>query len=935
MLFSVWSYGQNVTVQGKVTDASTKETVPFASLLVKGTSSGTSSDLDGSYVLSVPRNATLIVSSLGYRTVEVAVEGRSRLDIALEPDTEFLEDVVITAQGLTRKQKALGYSTQKVTSEELTIARQSDLSNAIVGKVAGVQFFGGSGSSFSSGQIVLRGAGTLSAASGGSLSVNEPIYVVDGTITNKNAVNMDDVESINVLKGPAATALYGSRGGDGAIIITTKSAESGKGTVDFSHTTTVETYYNHVNLQTLYGGGQYGYLFGEATGTTSAAKLLRDYPGSIESLKGAKIMDYGNDASWGPRFDPSVKYVTPLSVDPTSSKYGIPDTWESHLNLSDLYKTGVANITNIAFSKSYKDLSTRVSFTNNQRTGIQPNSDAIRRNLSIKANYSPASWLDVSLDYLYTYRRDHNPASSGYNGNRTVLQEYTQWGQTNINLADYKDYMRPDGSWRSWNVKSISNNTANYHDNPYALFHEYNTYDTYQWNVFSADATVKLPFNIKAGVRYNANIRSYIGETKRPSGSINFTSYYAQLQSGVLDDTVQGHLTWGGSFVNDKLSVEAAAFAEARNYQYDVLDAHTNSSYGLSIDNFYNLSASTGTTAVVTNTKTSYAERSIYGTATVGWDDTYYIDGSLRNDWSSTLSPENNSYLYGGLSVSVIASNWFSAPWLNMWKIRASAAQLGSSMGAYNIYPTYTIGTKYGPNSTMYETATQVNYNSNFCPNEYIVEALKDYGDPRLFCYFSLVPFGGSAPVGDASDPAAYVGMKLGIPNVSDYAEKVCYFSESLSAAEGLLPIITAARVNLVAAEAAERGWISADAKSLYEAGVKASFEQWGAKDVDVYLASDKVAYAGTKAQKLEKIAMQRWLSGYMADGVEAWSDTRRLHVPAIEVGPAAVGITHIPYRMKYSGAIAASNKKNYESAVSAAFAGTNDAEHRIWWDVK
>lgn len=711
MLLSVWSYGQNVTVQGKVTDASTKETVPFASLLVKGTSSGTSSDLDGSYVLSVPRNATLIVSSLGYRTVEVAVEGRSRLDIALEPDTEFLEDVVITAQGLTRKQKALGYSTQKVTSEELTIARQSDLSNAIVGKVAGVQFFGGSGSSFSSGKIVLRGAGTLSTASGGSLSVNEPIYVVDGTITNKNAVNMDDVESINVLKGPAATALYGSRGGDGAIIITTKSAESGKGTVDFSHTTTVETYYNHVNLQTLYGGGQYGYLFGEATGTTSAAKLLRDYPGSIESLKGAKIMDYGNDASWGPRFDPSVKYVTPLSVDPTSSKYGIPDTWESHLNLSDLYKTGVANITNIAFSKSYRDLSTRVSFTNNQRTGIQPNSDAIRRNLSIKANYSPASWLDVSLDYLYTYRRDHNPASSGYNGNRTVLQEYTQWGQTNVNLADYKDYMRPDGSWRSWNVKSISNNTANYHDNPYALFHEYNTYDTYQWNVFSADATVKLPLNIKAGVRYNANIRSYIGETKRPSGSINFTSYYAQLQSGVLDDTVQGHLTWGGSFVNDKLSVEAAAFAEARNYQYDELDAHTNSSYDLSIDNFYNLSASTGTTAVVTNTKTNYAERSIYGTATVGWDDTYYIDGSLRNDWSSTLSPENNSYLYGGLSVSVIASNWFSAPWLNMWKIRASAAQLGSSMGAYNIYPTYTIGTKYGPNSTMYETATQVNYN--------------------------------------------------------------------------------------------------------------------------------------------------------------------------------------------------------------------------------
>ena len=413
MLFSVWAYGQDVTVTGTVTDASTKETLPFASVLVKGSSHGTSSDLDGKFTISVPRNSVLVVSSMGYHTLEVSTAGRSRLDIALEPDTEFLEEVVVTAQGLTRKQKALGYSTQKVTSDELTIARQSDLSNAIVGKVAGVQFFGGAGSSFSSGKIVLRGAGTLSTASSGNLSVNEPIYVVDGTITNKNAVNMDDVESINVLKGPAATALYGSRGGDGAIIITTKSAESGKGTVDFSHTTTVETYYNHVNLQTLYGGGQYGYLYGEAKGTTSAAELLKDYSGSIESLKGAKIMDYGNDASWGPRFDPAVKYVTPLSVDPTSSKYGIADTWESHLNLGDLYRAGVANVTNIAFSKSYKDLSTRVSFTNNQRTGIQPNSDAIRRNLSIKAKYSPASWVDVSVDYLYTYRRDHNPASSG------------------------------------------------------------------------------------------------------------------------------------------------------------------------------------------------------------------------------------------------------------------------------------------------------------------------------------------------------------------------------------------------------------------------------------------------------------------------------------------------------------------------------------------
>ena len=228
-----------------------------------------------------------------------------------------------------------------------------------------------------------------------------------------------------------------------------------------------------------------------------------------------------------------------------------------------------------------------------------------------------------------------------------------------------------------------------------------------------------------------------------------------------------------------------------------------------------------------------------------------------------------------------------------------------------------------------------VNYNSNFCPNEYLVETLKEYNDPRLFKYFSLVPFGKSEPIGDPSDPKAYIGIPLGIPNVSDYEGKACYFAETLSAAEGILPLITAARINLVAAEAAERGWISADAKALYEAGVKASFAQWGADGAEAYLASDKVAFGGTSAQKLEKIAFQRWLAGFMADGVEAWSDMRRLDVPKIEVGPAVVVISHIPYRLKYSGAISASNKVNYESAISAAFAGTNDAEHHIWWDVK
>ncbi len=235
--------------------------------------------------------------------------------------------------------------------------------------------------------------------------------------------------------------------------------------------------------------------------------------------------------------------------------------------------------------------------------------------------------------------------------------------------------------------------------------------------------------------------------------------------------------------------------------------------------------------------------------------------------------------------------------------------------------------------SSLYSNS--INYNCNFCPNEYIVEALKDYSDPRLFSYFSLYPYGSSSPIGDPSKAEDYIGMTLSIDNPSDYAEVVCYFSEDLTGATSSLPIITAARVKLVEAEAAVRGWISGSAEALYKDGVKDSFEQWGAEGADEYLASAAVAFGGSDSEKIEKIAMQRWFAGFLADGVEAWSDIRRLDVPKIEVGPSAVGIDHIPYRMKYSSAIAASNQANYDAAIASAFGGTNDAEHKVWWDVK
>ena len=615
------------TVAGVVTSADDGEPIIGASVLVEGTTMGAITDVDGKFAINnVPADAkALIVSYLGMITQRVGIQ-RGTITVTMKSDTKVLDEVVVTAQGLNRKQKALGYSTQKVAGEDLTISRQTDLGNAMAGKVSGARFIGGASSGFDAGTIILRGAGSIPSSSQSDNPANEPIYVVDGAITNKNSINMDDVESINVLKGPAATALYGSRGGAGAIIITTKAGQSEKGLLEVSHTLQAETYYNHFNMQKLYGGGGYG-----GTEKGNRAQDIYDlYSGDIPGLQGAYVYDYNEDTSWGAAYDPAVKYVTPLSLDETSDYYGKPATWQHGLDLRDLYRTGVTNTTNVSFSKSVKDFNTRVSFTNSYRTGVQPNSDAIRRFLGFKTNFKPTPWMNVSLDYKYTYRQDHNAAESGYNGSRTVLQEYTQWGQTNVNLKDYKDYKRPDGSWRTWNINSVNNQSAAFHDNPYALFHEYNHRTIYQWNVFSGDVSVDLPYNLKAGVRVNGNIRGYKLERERPSGSINFRSNYRQDQSSLIDLTVQGRLTWGQSFFKDKLTVDAALFAEVRDYTYDNLYAYTNTNYDLSLDNYYNLAASSGTIALAYNKKTHYKERSVYATATMGWDDTYFLDASVR-----------------------------------------------------------------------------------------------------------------------------------------------------------------------------------------------------------------------------------------------------------------------------------------------------------------
>jgi len=715
---SLAAYAQNVKVTGRITEPDGTPVAGAAVFHKEARNHAVVSTSNGEYAITVPKDATLLFTCIGYSDTEVSVAGRGIVNVVMEIATEFLDDVVVTAQGLTRKQKAVGYSAQKLEGDELSTTRITDINNALVGKVSGVQFWGKSGATFDTGTIVLRGTTSYNNPNGvttSSLSGNEPIYVVDGTITSASAVNMDDVESINVLKGPSATALYGSRGANGAIIITTAKGYSDKGTVSFSHTTTLNVYYNHLDFNKLYGGGSmgadvnyYANKYGAGTYDYTSADFLY---GQVNgwTVDGGYYYDYYSDENWGARYDSNVKMASALYWDETSSKYHTLDPWTYQLNINDLLQTGVNNTTNVAVSKSGEGYSTRISFTNVDMSGVMLNSKATRRFLSVATSLKPAKWLNVDLNYKYTTRYTKNGAREGYAADGNVIYDWTQWGQTNVNIADYKDYLRPDGTWRTWNIVSTTDLGANFHDNPYATMYNYNRENWNNYHVFSGDVYSNITDHIRVGYRLNGNITNQLVQYKyNGDASINFESYFREYQLQTNDYTHQGYITYDNSFFDDRLTAEVALFAEERQYDYYYLNSNTNN--GLSSQGVYNLASSVGVYSTE-NTDTHFKTRSFFGTATLGWDDTYFVDLSLRNDIDSRLPQANNSYLYGGASVSVMLSQLINAPWLNFWKLRGSLAQVGATLDAYDICKTYTVADKHGSYNTLYESSTQVNQN--------------------------------------------------------------------------------------------------------------------------------------------------------------------------------------------------------------------------------
>ncbi|WP_210463162.1 SusC/RagA family TonB-linked outer membrane protein [Rufibacter roseolus] len=684
-------YAQQREISGKVTASDDGSGLPGVSVVVKGTTNGTSTDANGDFRIRVADdNAVLVLSYLGYLTREVPVSGQSSFNISLSPDAKALDEVVVTALGIQRSERSLGYSTQEVKGENLTYTKEQNVLGSLAGKVAGVQVVGSSGSSMGGTQkIKIRGVNSIQGT-------GEPLIVVDGTpISNANFagsdradygnlgqdINPEDIESINVLKGPPASALYGIRGQYGVLMITTKKGKKGakKVAVQLNSAFSVEKAGNFMPLQNLYGGG--------------SSQTWRTLP------NGDKYVDMSIDESWGPKMDGTlVRQV--FSFYPQDPEYRQLTPFVAHPdNIEDFYETG-SNLNNgVSVSGGNENTSFRLSFNDTRIQGVEPNTWLRRNNLGLSAALDLTKKVTLSTNINYATNSAQRPSQGSEWGARYMVQ----WFQRNIDMERMKNYRYPDGSILQWNLSrpntttgEITNLRGLYWDNPY--FDAYENTSNDSRDRFFGD--VGLSWQVLPSLKLSGFVRSDMFtqniETRVAFGGRRIPGYSVgkyQNRENNYEFLAQYTKEWGDFSLNANVGTNIFD----RKYTY-VSQATVG---GLSSPNYYNIAASIDRPAVSSYLLEKQI-RSGFGMLSLGYKDTYFLDASIRNDNSSALPEKNNSYWYPSVSGSMVFSELIGWNPLSFGKVRLSYAQAGADLDVFRTSYNYGVGGIYGSTNTLF-----------------------------------------------------------------------------------------------------------------------------------------------------------------------------------------------------------------------------------------
>lgn len=698
LLLGASLYAQEKTVTGTVTDP---DGFPVADAVVKTTSGKEAyTDENGMFSIEAKQGDLVTVEAMGLPTQTFSVGAGSEYKVTLKPsETVELEGAVVTALGITRDKRSLGYASQEVKGDVIQAGRGSNALQSLSGNVAGAQITAPSSLGGST-RITLRGIGSITGE-------NRPLIVIDGIpLANNNVndtntqrggggrdygdgafdINPDDVESINVLKGGPASALYGSRAVNGVIMIKTKSGKKGREEITVNTGVAFESINQIPKLQSLYGGG----------GSSEFETVNiggKDY----------QVVDYATDESWGPRFN-NQEVLQWYAFDPEfASDYMKTTPWQAAKNdVKSFFNTGVAYTNSVSFTKSYEATNLRVSLSNVDQTGIVPNSSLKKTTASINLSNKFSDVFTVTTNLTYTRTDGFNRPEVGY-GDNSVAQKMFQWGQRQLDYNQLKDYKLANGNQRSWNRTSWDDGTPAYSDNPYWVVNENTSKD--KRDRFYGN--VEFKYDIAPGLYAIANV---MGDTydmqisERVAVGSQAMSKYSEAYYKFTEMNYEGRLhfdkKWGD------FSLNAFAGVNRRHKTQSRLSSSTNG--GLVVPNYYFIGNSLDNPTTSSFRETSEVN-SIYGMISLGYKNMLFLEATGRNDWFSSLPIINNSYFYPSVTGSFVFSEVFKPSWLNFGKLRAGVSQVSSDLTPYQTGDVLGSSINFNGTPTFIQANTKMN----------------------------------------------------------------------------------------------------------------------------------------------------------------------------------------------------------------------------------
>jgi TonB-linked SusC/RagA family outer membrane protein len=654
----VYAQQANRTITGTVVDVG-GNAVEGASVVIKGSMTAVLTDALGRFTIQAMPEATVVVSLLGYRLQEIPVGDRPDLHVVLEEDVRKLEEVVVTALGMKREKKALGYAVQEVKATDFTETKTESVANMLQGKLAGVQITQSATGVGGSTRIVLRGLNSLTGQ-------NQPLWVVDGIPIRDDAsgasfdgwsgsdaagasseINPDDIASISVLKGPNASALYGSRAQNGVIVVTTKSAGQ--------ELPLRITYNGHFSWSQLYSGYDFQWLYGQGN--------RGDF-------------DISAKEGWGPLMTgQKIQNWREWFYNENAAEY--PMTAQKD-RLKDFFRTGFNSSNSVAIEGGGKHLATRLSFTDSRYQGITKNNALRRQYIDINSNLKYGR-LTVNAKATYSKQTQENPVITGEYG---MMQMFTKM-PANIRTEDLLHNMTVEHIPMNWSGPSSE------YMNPYNY-------------ITDERETVNARDRLFGVISVNFKIAEWLGVTARTGldrimtnhhfwglrGTNGTNAVYGKSYTTISESNSDLLLNFNKTF--GKLAIMANAGGAVMNLKTDGLEA--GSGY-LVLYGFHRLS--NGSLVTASDYTTEKEIQSVLGNVQLAYDNYAYLDITARNDWSSTLPARNRSYFYSSVNFSGIISDMVSLPkQISFLKVRASWAQVGNDTDPYRLMQVYSLPPK-------------------------------------------------------------------------------------------------------------------------------------------------------------------------------------------------------------------------------------------------